>query len=215
MRKLNLLAAAALATLAVPASATITFNPNQGAIQPEENVVFQAGNDVDGQTVFGVTNNTNTTVQFSTLTGQTLTTPSQGQARIEAVDGSLTSLMIALGAPNMTFDSIEFNLFDADPETTVTIVGMDQFGQEFTYNSTLGNGQNFFIGFTDDTQSISSVSFTTTGGGVADIRQIRIGGISMSSAVPEPATWAMMLSGFGAVGYSMRSRKRTQKIQAA
>jgi hypothetical protein len=29
-----------------------------------------------------------------------------------------------------------------------------------------------------------------------------------AAAVPEPATWAMMLFGFGAVGYSMRSRRR-------
>jgi serralysin len=30
---------------------------------------------------------------------------------------------------------------------------------------------------------------------------------SSTAAVPEPATWAMMLLGFGAVGYSMRRRK--------
>lgn len=36
-----------------------------------------------------------------------------------------------------------------------------------------------------------------------------------TAAVPEPATWAMMLIGFGAVGYSMRSRKVGYKaIQA-
>ena len=29
-----------------------------------------------------------------------------------------------------------------------------------------------------------------------------------ASAVPEPATWAMMLIGFGAVGYSLRRRER-------
>lgn len=34
------------------------------------------------------------------------------------------------------------------------------------------------------------------------------------SAVPEPATWAMMLLGFGAVGFSMR-RKRPSLLQAA
>lgn len=34
------------------------------------------------------------------------------------------------------------------------------------------------------------------------------------SAVPEPGTWAMMLLGFGAVGFSMR-RKRPSLLQAA
>jgi hypothetical protein len=31
--------------------------------------------------------------------------------------------------------------------------------------------------------------------------------ISLVSSVPEPATWAMMLIGFGAVGYTMRIRR--------
>ena len=34
-----------------------------------------------------------------------------------------------------------------------------------------------------------------------------ITGITAVAAVPEPATWAMMLIGFGAVGYSMRKRQ--------
>lgn len=34
-------------------------------------------------------------------------------------------------------------------------------------------------------------------------------------AVPEPATWAMMLIGFGAIGASMRSRRRLRALQAA
>ena len=33
--------------------------------------------------------------------------------------------------------------------------------------------------------------------------------------VPEPATWAMMLLGFGAVGYSLRRRRRTNIAQLA
>jgi hypothetical protein len=35
---------------------------------------------------------------------------------------------------------------------------------------------------------------------------------SAAAAVPEPATWAMMLLGFGAIGVGMRSRKR-QAVQ--
>jgi hypothetical protein len=38
----------------------------------------------------------------------------------------------------------------------------------------------------------------------------------LSSAVPEPTTWAMMLVGFGAVGFSMRRRKVGYgRVQAA
>ena len=32
----------------------------------------------------------------------------------------------------------------------------------------------------------------------------------LNPAVPEPATWAMMLVGFGAVGFAMRRRKQTE-----
>jgi hypothetical protein len=35
-----------------------------------------------------------------------------------------------------------------------------------------------------------------------------------TSAVPEPTTWAMMLLGFGAVGYSMRQRS-SARLQTA
>ena len=35
-----------------------------------------------------------------------------------------------------------------------------------------------------------------------------LGPVSLGGAVPEPATWAMMIIGFGAVGSAMRSRRR-------
>ena len=45
----------------------------------------------------------------------------------------------------------------------------------------------------------------------------KIASITVNSAVPEPATWAMFILGFGAVGYSMRRRgaKVTAGIQFA
>jgi hypothetical protein len=33
-----------------------------------------------------------------------------------------------------------------------------------------------------------------------------------AAAVPEPATWAMMLFGFGGIGYSMRRKRSTQTL---
>ena len=42
-----------------------------------------------------------------------------------------------------------------------------------------------------------------------------IDNVAVNSAVPEPATWAMMLLGFGAVGFSARRRRSMVFAQAA
>ena len=34
----------------------------------------------------------------------------------------------------------------------------------------------------------------------------------MTAGVPEPATWAMMMMGFGLMGYSLRRRRATVAI---
>ena len=41
------------------------------------------------------------------------------------------------------------------------------------------------------------------------------GNATFIPAVPEPATWAMMLLGFGAIGFSMRNRRRSVLAQIA
>jgi hypothetical protein len=35
-----------------------------------------------------------------------------------------------------------------------------------------------------------------------------VGDISVTAAVPEPATWALMLAGFGGLGLALRGRRR-------
>ena len=42
-----------------------------------------------------------------------------------------------------------------------------------------------------------------------------LGRATFTNAVPEPSTWATMLLGFGAIGFSMRRRKRALHPQAA
>ena len=37
---------------------------------------------------------------------------------------------------------------------------------------------------------------------------------TVTSAVPEPATWAMLLLGFGAIGGVMRVNRRRSKVAA-
>ncbi len=41
------------------------------------------------------------------------------------------------------------------------------------------------------------------------------GDLNFQTAVPEPATWAMMLIGFGAIGFTMRRQKKGAPIAAA
>jgi hypothetical protein len=55
------------------------------------------------------------------------------------------------------------------------------------------------------TGPMSTLNFTNLTGGVNE--GILLDAVSITQAVPEPATWAMMLIGFGAVGFAMRRRK--------
>ncbi|WP_237219995.1 PEPxxWA-CTERM sorting domain-containing protein [Sphingomonas arenae] len=44
---------------------------------------------------------------------------------------------------------------------------------------------------------------------------LEVDNLGVVSAVPEPGTWAMMLLGFGAIGFSMRRRRQVHLMQAA
>lgn len=80
--------------------------------------------------------------------------------------------------------------------TSFDILGSDSFVQ---------NGRNFYS-VNLDTGLLSLVGRTNES----------LFGIAISpGAVPEPATWAMMLLGFGFVGYSARRRTRVRFAQAA
>jgi len=219
MRKFALLAAASLAAMATPAAATISITTNQ---QVSQGQTIQFPVQLNGSSQIGLTNQTNTSVTFTTLSGQTLTSPSTGQARIEAVNGTtqvpLSSILINLTTPNTTFGYIEFNLFGGTQlanASSVTIHALDQFGNPFDIVHSIGNGENFFSALASNGERIASISFNsgnTTG--VTDLRQVRINLGENLQAVPEPATWAMMLVGFGAIGFSMR-RRRSHKAALA
>ena len=102
------------------------------------------------------------------------------------------------------------NLFGGNA-TSVSFAITDDAGQVFNFaNQALKNGSNFF-GFQGILgETIRTVAFTTTGGtGIQDIRQIRLDATPLAAAVPEPATWALMLFGFGLTGYALRARGRT------
>ena len=64
-----------------------------------------------------------------------------------------------------------------------------------------------FAGVDPGTITISQpiVRFQSTGDGEGSA-------VGVPNVVPEPATWAMMLMGFGAAGYAMRRRRRSAEL---
>ena len=181
-----------------------------------ENVLFNDGAQT-GTTVNGQTNTGSRIIDFtgSTVGGGNVIAANGGQARIEGAPNTATSnpndslLLQALNfrlADGGTFNNLEFNVSGA-VATSVTFAFTDNMGDAFSFTGTLGNGSNFF-GFQGIAgQSIRTASLTFGAGGIGDVRQIRLDAVPLvTSAVPEPATWGMMLIGFGAVGHAMRKR---------
>ena len=76
------------------------------------------------------------------------------------------------------------------------------------------SGTNSFVA---QTSGLFSFSFTSNGFPAKDfvIDRFYLTATDSIGAVPEPATWAMMLIGFGAMGVSLRRRRRTHNLLQA
>lgn len=96
--------------------------------------------------------------------------------------------------------------------TTLTI--FDQFGAAlFTSNVTLTSGAytdpGVYVRYgTTSTSGIGGFSFSGAAAGNTSIDNLE----AIAGPVPEPSTWAMMLIGFGGIGYSMRRRRKSVAI---
>jgi len=180
---------------------SVTFTIGNNPQSDEENILLNSG--ATGTTVFGLTNQTNLQVAFSSTT-DTLVEPSSGQARVEALDGLLNNITISV--PNGTFHDIILNPFFGSGTANVTVVTANN--QTFTFSYSLSNGQNFLTIVADPGTAISSFTINAPGG-FTDLRQPRISGAA--SNVPEPAT--LLLFGMGLLGSAgtirrMRGRKQ-------
>ena len=181
---------------------SVTFTIGNNPQPDEENILLNSG--ATGTTVFGLTNQTQLQVSFSSTT-DTLIEPSSGQARVEALDGLLNNVTIAI--PNGTFHDIILNPFFGSGTATLDVVTANN--DTFSFSYTLSNGQHFLTIVADPGTAIFSVTLTAPGG-FTDLRQPRISGASEN--VPEPATLSLiafgMLGGAGALRRIHTRRKQ-------
>jgi hypothetical protein len=220
MRKMSSITAAAILAAgalgaASPASAAIIINVG-GNTDMGETVQF--GTQQNNQTVTGFTNQSNTGVSFTNTLG--LQTGGIGQAVVTNSNTDVLTGVTTVDLAGAALASyIEFNIpgIPGNPPPseadTVFIQALSADGMTVLAERTFGpsnlprlegNGQNFFniTGTDGSTFGGFRITLTPTGAGVAALQNVRV-----TSAIPEPTTWAMMLIGFGAVGYSMRRRK--------
>jgi len=205
----GLLTAALLLGSGGVTQAGIVFQLGNNPQPNEENVLFSSGQ--TGTTVTGTTNQSNSTVQFSS-TIDTLVTPSSGQAKVGSTSGLVHN--ITMTTPGTSFTDAILNPLNGSGTATVSVVANEPGGGQstFTFSYALGNGNNFLTITAINGESIDSVTVDAANG-FEDLRQPRISGVNGVTTVPEPAS--MILFGFGAVslvGYGIRRRRTIAKV---
>lgn len=112
----------------------------------------------------------------------------------------LKSLSIFIGSLDPS-NSITFNGLGG---FTQTFLGSDLFDPAQGNQTNSDNNRRFYFSF-DPSDKVNQIVFTS---GVNSLEFDNIG--ALASGVPEPATWAMMLLGFGGIGFMLRNGKRRE-----
>jgi hypothetical protein len=150
--------------------------------------------------------------QVATLTGGTVFTSTQPNA--DDPQGYLGTFLAAgptAGQPaTLTFTQptnfLSFLWGSPDTYNVLTINGTQTFTAASLGFSVVNGAQSFaqYVNFAGTNGSlINTVSFSNNPATDA----FESANFSVTAPVPEPATWAMMLVGFGGIGFAMRRRK--------
>jgi hypothetical protein len=122
------------------------------------------------------------------------------------------------GSFNLFFDATTFGTANG-----VQSVGFDApfnqgfdalvtFGDNTTQLFALSRQSNSFFGLSSD-RLIKSIAFGPGGQSTQSVSFV-LDNLTIGNAVPEPATWAMMIFGFGLIGASARRRRSAQTVTA-
>lgn len=203
-----LVATSALASLSISAHAqTITFDnlPTTGQFNGNGNAFTSyTENDFTASAPAG---------QFVQATNPFLNTPSTLPALLTGTfNGATNATLTVTGTGMFYLSSLDLFLSELGPQqpsSSYSITGyLGNVLQYFTPPTILSAGLNQYSTGGDKTP-IDRLAISTSSLGQLYLDNINVTPVTAVAAVPEPATWGMMIAGFGAVGFAMR-RRRTQ-----
>ena len=236
MRRILVWAAVAALSVPMTAQADVTFtNMDTGGIG-ETNILFNAGD--TGSPIFGEIDHTGVNVAFSSLTGQSLVSTSNGQADLQAFPNPGNTLMTSidmLAATGTAWGDVIINMDDAGNPCgggsntcgTAHITAFDNLGNRFE-DDVLSNGNNFVTAqtvagsneFITEIEVVELPGETNPNFGWTDFKQPRVsdtctlqpnGSCTLIPVVPEPATLTLLGSGILILGsFSMMRLRKTR-----
>lgn len=199
----GLTAATILAFGGTANAATFTFLPGAGDILPTEGVLFDFNDPAEDSLVAG--------------NGFLFLTESSGQGARPAA-GDQSRFLSVLGGGSATIDfggaganGFSIDIGSVDSYNTLTLNFLGGTSQSFTGSQLVAvpngnqvadatNGRFRFMA--ENGQRITGITLTS------DANSFEVDRLAVA-AVPEPATWAMMIGGFGMIGAAARRRVRT------
>jgi hypothetical protein len=207
------LAATAAIAMASPAYAAATLQLCSGGascVSGTTNV--NLGAYTDATLVTGNVGIGGPTVNFTSNGGATHLDTNTGAATIFTTSGDLLR-QLTFTLLTGSFTAAEFNLLSGDPvsfDVTLSALG----GGSAVIHVDNANGSNVFDIIAGAGESYTSATFSTVSpAGFTTFKQLRLVLAQPTGGVPEPATWAMMLLGFGGIGMAMRrSRKDSGRL---
>jgi hypothetical protein len=215
MRKSFVIAAAVVSLVATPAYAdtwTIGDNDGYGAGIPDGGDHpfngFTANYDGRSAAEMIATDGAQYTDTYST------THPGYGPQ-----PGTVATFIFAGLGNGWTAGAMTFDLADFQASTFgAVLVNYNGIAQNWAFNDgfphTAIHSFDFAQDVIDSINTVGSLTVTIDRNGSSDFYGIDYAQLSdqfvVQPSVPEPSTWAMMLIGFGAVGFGMRRRKQTK-----